>query len=259
MRAGRRVPSLSRPQRGPLRNSAVGLQQGRAAPATPRPHPNPLPAGEGARPPRAASLSQGQRAAFFPSTECCKGLQRERGLHRDARGGRGLRWRAGLLLGVVLAIVAAGACSSPSGGSGTATSGAASPAPATRAPAPVSRTGPEIFATTCAVCHGANGEGQPNWRIAKEDGTLPPPPLNGDGHTWHHADGLLYRIVSRGGAIPGYKSGMPAFGDQLSRQEIINVLTHVKSLWGDKAFQGQSIRETQALVSENDRFPPTGG
>ena len=52
---------------------------------------------------------------------------------------------------------------------------------------------------------------------------------------------------------------MPAFGDQLSRQEIINVLTHVKSLWGDKAFQGQSIRETQALVSENDRFPPTGG
>ena len=35
-------------QRRPLRNSAGGLQQGRAAPASPRPHPNPLPAGEGA-------------------------------------------------------------------------------------------------------------------------------------------------------------------------------------------------------------------
>ena len=256
MRAGRRVPSLSRPQRGPLRNSAVGLQQGRAAPATPRPHPNPLPAGEGARPPRAASLSQGQRAVFFPAPPVFRPWG---GLHKDARRGRGLRWRAGLLLGVVLAIVAAGACSSPSGDGGTATSGAASPAPATRAPAPVSRTGPEIFATTCAVCHGANGEGQPNWRIAKEDGTLPPPPLNGDGHTWHHADGLLYRIVSRGGAIPGYKSGMPAFGDQLSREEIVDVLTYVKSLWGDKSFQEHSIRETQGLLSENDPFPPKGG
>ena len=47
-----------------LRNLAGGVQQGRAAPASPRPHPNPLPAGEGVRP-RAASLSQGQRAAFF--------------------------------------------------------------------------------------------------------------------------------------------------------------------------------------------------
>ena len=46
---------------------------------------------------------------------------------------------------------------------------------------------------------------------------------------------------------------------RLSREEIVDVLTYVKSLWGDKAFQGQSIRETQALVSENDRFPPTGG
>ena len=64
------------PRGRPLRNSAGGLQQGRAAPASPRPHPNPLPAGEGARP-RAASLSQGQRAAFFPST-VFKGLQRER-------------------------------------------------------------------------------------------------------------------------------------------------------------------------------------
>ena len=41
---------------------AGGLQQGRAAPASPRPHPNPLPAGEGARPPhRQPPRSQGPR------------------------------------------------------------------------------------------------------------------------------------------------------------------------------------------------------
>ena len=82
--------------------------------------------------------------------------------------------------------------------------------------------GEELFKGNCAVCHGVYGEGQPDWQIRKPDGVLPAPPLNGDGHTWHHGDGTLFRIVSLGGAIyespdlPGYKSGMPAFGEKLS-------------------------------------------
>lgn len=128
------------------------------------------------------------------------------------------------------------------------------------APAPL--TGRELFAAHCAVCHGADGEGQPNWHIANDDGTLPAPPLNGDGHTWHHPDGLLYRIVSQGGAQfespsdPGFKSAMPGFEDRLSHEEIIAVLTYVKSLWGNKVRMDFSIRESQALNSERDPFPP---
>ena len=124
--------------------------------------------------------------------------------------------------------------------------------------------GQELFASNCAACHGAAGEGQPDWHIRKADDTLPPPPLNGDGHTWHHADGLLYQIISQGGKTledplyPGFKSAMPAFGDRLSHEEIIEVLTHIKSLWGDKTKRGLSIRESQALVSEQDPFPPEG-
>ena len=127
------------------------------------------------------------------------------------------------------------------------------------------RTGRQLFASNCAACHGAAGEGHPDWRIKNADGTLAPPPLNGDGHTWHHADGLLYRIVSQGGKsleIPGdpsFKSAMPAFGDLLSHGEIIEVLAYVKSLWGDKTAQGLSIRETQALISERDPFPSEAG
>lgn len=127
------------------------------------------------------------------------------------------------------------------------------------------RAGDDIFASNCAVCHGADGEGQPDWHITKADGTLPPPPLNGDGHTWHHGDGLLYRIVSQGGAIledprySSFKSGMPAFGDRLSHEEIIAVLTYIKSLWGDKIKLGRSIRESQGLASEQDPFPSDGG
>ena len=126
----------------------------------------------------------------------------------------------------------------------------------------VVQRGRDVFASTCAACHGAGGEGQPDWHLTKPDGFLPAPPLNGDGHTWHHADGFLYRVVNEGGKFqedprfPSFKSAMPAFGDRLSHQEIVAVLTYTKTLWGDKTRAGFSIRESQALVSEQDPFPP---
>ena len=169
-------------------------------------------------------------------------------------------WAVGRELAVVVLILASvllTACASSTSES-IQTSGGDS---AVEAP----RTGREIFASNCAACHGAAGEGHPDWRIRNADGTLPPPPLNGHGHTWHHADGLLYRIVSQGGKfleIPGdqsFKSAMPAFGDLLSHAEIIEALAYVKSLWGDKTNLGLSIRETQALISERDPFPSDAG
>ena len=120
-------------------------------------------------------------------------------------------------------------------------------------------TGQKVFASNCAACHGAGGVGQSNWHIRKADGTLPAPPLNGEGHTWHHGDGLLYRIVSEGGAAleaPGLKSVMPAFGERLSHQEIVAVLTYVKSHWEGKMSRGLFISESQAFASQQDPFPP---
>ena len=165
---------------------------------------------------------------------------------------------AAILTALLLAPAAIAACSSSPGESdATSVTGVS--------PTPIPRTGQEIFASTCAACHGAAGEGQPNWHIRNEDGTLPAPPLNGTGHTWHHPDGWLYRVVSQGGkiqespSVPGFKSAMPAFGETFSHDEIIDVLTYVKSLWGDKISRsGLSITESQAFISENDPYPTSG-
>ena len=122
-------------------------------------------------------------------------------------------------------------------------------------------SGADLFSANCAVCHGANGQGQPDWHKASDEGVYPPPPLNGEGHTWHHPDGLLYRIVSKGGAtledpaVPGFKSAMPAFGDKLTHDEIVAVLEYVKSLWLGKEKLGFAISESQALVSQDDPYP----
>ena len=124
--------------------------------------------------------------------------------------------------------------------------------------------GEAIFGENCAVCHGEDGEGQPDWHIPMPSGVLPAPPLNGDGHTWHHGDGLLYRIVGQGGQLwedpnlPQFKSGMPAFGEQFTHDEIVAVLEYVKSLWDDKEIRGVSIVEHQDLMSETDPFPSDG-
>jgi mono/diheme cytochrome c family protein len=121
------------------------------------------------------------------------------------------------------------------------------------------RTGEHIFASTCAVCHGTGGEGDDNWMVRDEDGRLPPPPLNGDGHTWHHSDGVLYGIVSNGGAGIGFGSNMPAFKDELTHEEIIAVLEFVKTWWDGKEIDGFPLRESQQELSQADPYPPSGG
>ena len=158
-------------------------------------------------------------------------------------------WAA--LLFLIAAVALSTACSSSQGTGETAEPAGTQP-------------GQQTFATVCAACHGLAGEGQPDWHIRKADGTLPAPPLNGTGHTWHHADGLLFRIVSKGGelwedpSLPDLKSGMPGFELQLSREEIIDVLEYVKSLWVDRQARGVSIVEHQSRISETDPFPPPG-
>jgi mono/diheme cytochrome c family protein len=90
--------------------------------------------------------------------------------------------------------------------------------------------GEAVYAQFCASCHGANLEGQPNWKVPLADGSLPAPPHDSSGHTWHHPDEILLDITVNGGD-PKYNSKMPAFKDQLSREQMVAVLEFIKSRW----------------------------
>lgn len=98
--------------------------------------------------------------------------------------------------------------------------------------------GQSVYTANCATCHGQRGEGQPNWQSKRADGTLPAPPHDASGHTWHHPDEVLIEIITIGGQAayggPGLISGMPAFGNQLTAEEVTAVLAYIKSLWGDE-------------------------
>ncbi|MTI15967.1 cytochrome c [Rhodobacteraceae bacterium RKSG542] len=95
--------------------------------------------------------------------------------------------------------------------------------------------GASIYADQCATCHGVNLEGEPNWQERNSDGTMPAPPHDESGHTWHHDDWLLFKLVKFGlGGVEGLEdvpSTMPAYEGVLSDEEILAVLSYIKSTW----------------------------
>ena len=95
--------------------------------------------------------------------------------------------------------------------------------------------GAKVYVDNCAACHGTRLEGQPDWRRRLPNGRMPAPPHDDSGHTWHHADAVLFGITKRGVvppyAPPGYESDMPAFAGKLSDDDIWAVLAYIKSHW----------------------------
>jgi mono/diheme cytochrome c family protein len=95
--------------------------------------------------------------------------------------------------------------------------------------------GEQLYQGNCASCHGAGLEGQPDWRSPGPEGVLPAPPHDETGHTWHHADRILFDYTKLGGqaalALQGvdFASGMTGFGDQLTDAQIWNILAYIMS------------------------------
>ena len=119
--------------------------------------------------------------------------------------------------------------------------------PAAGAPDPAQLAlGRALYGEACAACHGAELEGEPNWRQRKPDGLLPAPPHDETGHTWHHPDRQLFEITKRGtAALVGsdYQTAMGPFDEVLSDDEIRAVLAYIKSRWPE------NIRSRQAEIT----------
>lgn len=109
--------------------------------------------------------------------------------------------------------------------------------------------GKMIYKRFCSLCHGKNLEGQKNWRTRQPNGKLPAPPHDETGHTWHHADDLLFGIIKYGLVPPygpkNYASDMPAWGSTLKDSDMWAVLTYIKSTWPKEQ------QEIQAEMSES--------
>jgi mono/diheme cytochrome c family protein len=110
--------------------------------------------------------------------------------------------------------------------------------------------GKQVYDANCASCHGPNGEGEnPSAPLEPgSDGLFPAPPHDETGHTWHHSDALIEQIIREGRIDEGFKP-MPAFGDQLTDEEIDAVMAYIKTWWTSEQI------EIQATISAQESQP----
>lgn len=92
------------------------------------------------------------------------------------------------------------------------------------------RNGMKVYAT-CAACHMGNGLGQPNQF----------PPLAGSDWVMEEGPNRIIRLVLHGMSGPitvngqSFNNQMPPWGDTFTDQQIADVITFIRSEWGNKA------------------------
>lgn len=104
--------------------------------------------------------------------------------------------------------------------------------------------GGDIYKANCAVCHGANAEGAPNWSKKGPDGKFPPPPLDASGHGWHHPKSALVLTIKEGTLKLG--GGMPAWKATLTDADIEAVIVWIQSRWPEEVYKSWAFMDEKA-------------
>jgi mono/diheme cytochrome c family protein len=89
--------------------------------------------------------------------------------------------------------------------------------------------GEELYAEKCVLCHGSRGEGW-DWSKRAAQPPIPVPDLTRT--VPQRSDQYLFDVVNGGGEAVGKTRLMPAFGFQLSRQEVWDIVAYMRTLDG---------------------------
>jgi mono/diheme cytochrome c family protein len=105
--------------------------------------------------------------------------------------------------------------------------------------------GERLYVQFCQSCHGKEGIGETPipWSIRRPD-YFPAPALDDSQHAWHHSDEALTNTILEGSRrterMPGWKS-------LLTRENAIDLVAYIKSLWGERALACQGPKHMACM------------
>lgn len=110
--------------------------------------------------------------------------------------------------------------------------------------AAVTGAGRDLYGEHCGLCHGMpDGTALP----ANSSSAASAPPHDETGHTWQHPDYALFQLIRDGVAVanclPVDEALMPRFRGIVSDQELVAILSYIKSTWPE------SVREHHDRVN----------
>lgn len=87
--------------------------------------------------------------------------------------------------------------------------------------------GVRLYQEHCALCHGPEAQGHPDWRNPQVTAA---PPLNGTGNEWKRRKQDMIAAIQNGAKRNG-DPVMPAWKGRLSDQDIEDIIAWYQALW----------------------------
>lgn len=104
-----------------------------------------------------------------------------------------------------------------------------------------------LYRAACANCHGADGTGAPVSAVAFEEEL---PDFTSCSFASREPDADWAAVVHGGGPVRGFSRMMPAFGDALTAEQILQVLRYVRAFCGSDAWPRGELNLPRPLVTE---------
>jgi mono/diheme cytochrome c family protein len=109
-----------------------------------------------------------------------------------------------------------------------------------------SKTGRQLYREACAACHGVDGKGAPSSTVGFD---TPLPDFSDCDFAAREPNGDWYYVAAEGGPARGFDKMMPAFGDSLSRAQIMTIMDHIRTFCADKNWPRGEFNLPRPLVT----------
>jgi mono/diheme cytochrome c family protein len=112
---------------------------------------------------------------------------------------------------------------------------------------PASLSGAELYAASCASCHGVRGQGEPKAHVGFD---LPLPDFTDCSFATREPDSDWYAVTHDGGPARGFSELMPAFGDALTHEQLQRTIDHVRTFCEEDAWPRGDLNFPRAMFTE---------